>query len=165
MREYTTEAKYVIGENETIITSLQELVQKRPKLVLFTRPKNFEWVNVTTQEFYDEAKGVAKGLIANGVQPGDRVALLSETRYEWNLINTAIWMAGAAVVPIYGSSSSGQIRWIIENSGAVFAFTESREHTDRMKPLLVEKGTENPEGESQLRRVLEINASATDRCR
>lgn len=162
MREYTTEAKYVIGENETIITSLQELVQKRPKLVLFTRPKNFEWVNVTTQEFYDEAKGVAKGLIANGVQPGDRVALLSETRYEWNLINTAIWMAGAAVVPIYGSSSSGQIRWIIENSGAVFAFTESREHTDRMKPLLVEKGTENPEGESQLRRVLEINASATD---
>lgn len=162
MREYTTEAKYVIGEDETIITSLQELVQKRPKLVLFTRPKNFEWVNVTAQEFYDEAKGVAKGLIANGVQPGDRVALLSETRYEWNLINTAIWMAGAAVVPIYGSSSSGQIRWIIENSGAVFAFTESREHTDRMKPLLVEKGTENPEGESQLRRVLEINASATD---
>ena len=96
MREYTTEAKYVIGEDETIITSLQELVQKRPKLVLFTRPKNFEWVNVTAQEFYDEAKGVAKGLIANGVQPGDRVALLSETRYEWNLINTAIWMAGAA---------------------------------------------------------------------
>ena len=51
MREYTTEAKYVIGEDETIITSLQELVQKRPKLVLFTRPKNFEWVNVTAQEF------------------------------------------------------------------------------------------------------------------
>lgn len=162
MREYSSEAKYVIGEKETVITSLRELVQRRPKLVLFTRPKNFEWVNVTAQEFYDEAKGVAKGLIANGIQQGDRVALLSETRYEWNLLNTAIWMAGAAVVPIYGSSSSGQIRWIIENSGAVFAFTESREHTDRMKPLIIEQDTEHPEGESQLRRVLEINASAVD---
>lgn len=162
MREYTSEAKYVIGEKETIITSLRELVQRRPKLVLFTRPKNFEWVNVTAQEFYDEARGVAKGLIANGIEQGDRVALLSETRYEWNLLNTAIWMAGAAVVPIYGSSSSGQIRWIIEDSGAVFAFTESREHTDRIKPLIVKKGTENSEGESQLRRVLEINASAVD---
>lgn len=161
MREYTSEAKYVIGEGETIITSLLELVAKRPKLVLFTRPKNFEWVNVTAQEFYEEAMGVAKGLIANGVQPGDRVALLSETRYEWNLLNTGIWMAGAAVVPIYGSSSSGQIRWIIENSGAVFAFTETREHTDRMKHLVVKDG-EEPEGESQLRRVLEINAAAVD---
>ncbi|MDO5029773.1 MAG: long-chain fatty acid--CoA ligase [Corynebacterium sp.] len=162
MREYTTEAKYVIGEDETIITSLRELVRKRPKLVLFTRPKNFEWVNVTAQEFYDEARAVAKGLIANGIKPGDRVALLSETRYEWNLLNTGIWMAGAAVVPIYGSSSSGQIRWIIENSGAVFAFTESREHTDRMKPLIVKEGGNGSEGESQLRRVLEINASGVD---
>lgn len=162
MREYTSEAKYVIGEDETVITSLRELVQKRPKLVLFTRPKNFEWVNVTAQEFYDEAKAVAKGLIANGIKPGDRVALLSETRYEWNLLNTGIWMAGAAVVPIYGSSSSGQIRWIIENSGAVFAFTESREHTDRMKPLIVKDGENHSEGESQLRRVLEINASGVD---
>ena len=162
MREYTAEAKYVIGEDETIITSLRELVSKRPKLVLFSRPKNFEWVNVTAQEFYDEAKAVAKGLIANGIQPGDRVALLSETRYEWNLLNTGIWMAGAAVVPIYGSSSSGQIRWIVENSGAVFGFTESREHTDRMKPLVVKGEGSGVEGESQLRRVLEINASAVD---
>ncbi len=162
MREYTAEAKYVIGEQETIVTSLRELVNKRPKLVLFSRPKNFEWVNVTAQEFYDEAKAVAKGLIANGIQQGDRVALLSETRYEWSLLNIGIWMAGAAVVPIYGSSSSGQIRWIIENSGAVFGFTESREHTDRMKPLVVGAKGGASEGESQLRRVLEINASAVD---
>ena len=164
MREYSAEAKYVVGEKETIVTAMQELVAKRPKLVMFTRPKNFEWVNVTAQEFHDEAMAVAKGLIANGVQKGDRVALLSETRYEWNLINIAIWMAGATIVPIYGSSSAGQIRWIIEDSGAVFAITESREHTERMKNLIIDDSGHAPLSESptQLRRVLEINASAVD---
>ena len=143
---------------------MQELVAKRPKLVMFTRPKNFEWVNVTAQEFHDEAFAVAKGLIANGVQKGDRVALLSETRYEWNLINIAIWMAGATIVPIYGSSSAGQIRWIIEDSGAVFAITEGRQHTERMKNLIIDNSGHAPLSESptQLRRVLEINAAAVD---
>ncbi len=164
MREYSTEAQYAIGEKETIITALRELVVKRPKLVMFTRPKNFEWVNVTAQEFYDEAVAVAKGLIANGVEKGDRVALLSETRYEWNLINIGVWMAGATVVPIYGSSSAGQIRWIIEDSGAVFAVTEGRQHTERMKNLIVDEGGHAPlsDSPSQLRRVLELNASAVD---
>ena len=152
------------SEKETVVTAMQELVAKRPKLVMFTRPKNFEWVNVTAQEFHDEAFAVAKGLIANGVQKGDRVALLSETRYEWNLINIAIWMAGATIVPIYGSSSAGQIRWIIEDSGAVFAITEGRQHTERMKNLIIDDSGHAPLSESptQLRRVLEINAAAVD---
>ena len=80
MREYSTEAQYVVGEDETVVTAMQELVAKRPKLVMFTRPKNFEWVNVTAKEFHDEAMAVAKGFIANGVEKGDRVAVLSETR-------------------------------------------------------------------------------------
>ena len=164
MREYSTEAQYAVGEKETVVTAMQELVAKRPKLVMFTRPKNFEWVNVTAQEFHDEAFAVAKGLIANGVQKGDRVALLSETRYEWNLINIAIWMAGATIVPIYGSSSAGQIRWIIEDSGAVFAITEGRQHTERMKNLIIDDSGHAPLSESptQLRRMLEINAAAVD---
>ncbi|MBV7295765.1 long-chain fatty acid--CoA ligase [Corynebacterium sp. TAE3-ERU12] len=164
MREYSTEAQYVIGEQETCVTALMELAAKRPKLVLFTRPKNFEWVNVTAEEFVEEVRSVAKGLIANGVEKGDRVALLSETRYEWSLLNFAIWAAGATLVPVYGSSSSDQIRWIIEDSGAVFAITETRGHSDRTKTLVV-----NAEGRplladstSRLRRVLEINSSAVD---
>ena len=162
MREYSAEAKYVIGESETIITSLQDLVKKRPKLVLFTRPKNFEWVNVTAQEFWDEASAVAKGLIANGVQSGDRVALLSETRYEWNLVNIGAWMAGAVVVPIYGSSSTDQIRWIVENSGAVFGVTETRSHTTRMDPLVIGSTDLAEDTESRLTRVLEINSGGVD---
>ncbi|MEJ5920173.1 MULTISPECIES: AMP-dependent synthetase/ligase [unclassified Corynebacterium] len=164
MREYTTEAQFVIGEDETVITSLRDLVTKRPKLVLFSRPKNFEWVNVQVQEFWDEAFAVAKGLIANGVQAGDRVVLLSETRYEWNLLNIGIWMAGATIVPVYGSSSSDQIRWIVEDSGAVFAITEAREHTDKVKLFVVDENGKSAvtETSSKLRRVVEINASAVD---
>ncbi|WP_157109052.1 AMP-dependent synthetase/ligase [Corynebacterium aquilae] len=138
------------------------LAQARPYGVMFTRPANFEWVNVTAKEFVDEVFEVAKGLIANGVQQGDRVALLSETRYEWTLLDFAIWAAGAVVVPIYGSSSLSQVQWIIEDSGAVFAVTETRDHTDLMKHLEIgADGKPALSGSpSQLRRILEINASA-----
>ena len=130
--------------------------------MLFTRPQNFEWVNVTAQEFVDEVFEVAKGLIANGVTQGDRVALLSETRYEWSLLDFAIWAAGAVTVPIYGSSSLSQVEWIIEDSGAVFAVTETPEHTDMVKRLELDAEGRPPlkGSSSKLRRVLEINASA-----
>ncbi|WP_268836566.1 AMP-dependent synthetase/ligase [Corynebacterium argentoratense] len=138
------------------------MAHARPYGVMFTRPKSFEWVNVTAREFADEVFEVAKGLIANGVQKGDRVALLSETRYEWSLLDYAIWAAGAVSVPIYGSSSVSQVRWIIEDSGAVFAITETPDHTDLMKHLeLDSEGNPALKGStSQLRRILEINSSA-----
>ena len=82
MQEYSTPAKYDIGPNDTVLTALLGLVKARPYGVSFTKPQNFEWVNVTTRDFVDEVFEVAKGLIANGVQLGDRIALLSETRYE-----------------------------------------------------------------------------------
>lgn len=160
MREYSTELDYSVGEFETCVTAMMEMAADDPKNLMFTRPVNFEWVEVSSEEFVTEVIDVAKGLIANGVEKGDRVALLSETRYEWTLLNYAIWAAGATLVPIYGSSSSDQIRWIIENSGAVFAITESKDHTERMRPLLLDQ--QNEEGHSALRRVLEINSSAVD---
>lgn len=160
MREYSTELDYSVGEFETCVTAMMEMAADDPKNVMFTRPVNFEWVEVTAEEFVNEVIDVAKGLIANGVEKGDRVGLLSETRYEWTLLNYAIWAAGATVVPIYGSSSSDQIRWIVENSGAVFAITESKDHTERMRPLVLDQQSED--GQSALRRVLEINSSAVD---
>lgn len=162
MQEYTTPAAYEVAENETCLTALLATAQARPFGVLFTRPRSFEWVNVTASEFVEEVFEVAKGLIANGIQQGDRVALLSETRYEWTLLDFAIWAAGAVTVPIYGSSSPSQVQWIIEDSGAAFAITETIEHTDMMKHLeLDNEGNPQLKGStSQLRRVLEINASA-----
>ena len=76
------------------------------------------WADVTAGEFLDEVRAVAKGLIAAGVEAGDRVALISRTRYEWTLFDYAIWFAGAATVPIYETSSAEQIEWILADSGA-----------------------------------------------
>lgn len=162
MQEATTEAQYSVGESDTCLTALMASAKARPYGVLFTRPKNFEWVNVTAAEFIAEVYEVAKGFVANGVEQGDRIALLSETRYEWSVLDFAIWAAGAVSVPIYSSSSLSQIEWIIEDSGAVFAVTETREHTELMKNLVLgEDGKPLLSGsKSQLRRILEINSSA-----
>lgn len=164
LQEYSEPAQYTIGESETCLTALLDQVKARPYGVLFTKPANFEWVNVTAQEFQDEVFAVAKGIIATGVEQGDRVALLANTRYEWAVLDFAIWAAGAASVPIYSSSSLSQVEWIIEDSGAVLAITETPDHTDLMKNLVLgEDGTPALKGSSsQLRRILEINASAFD---
>ena len=76
------------------------------------------WLDVTCSEFLAEVHGVAKGLMAAGVGAGDRVGLMSKTRYEWTLIDFAIWTAGAVTVPIYETSSAEQVQWILSDSGA-----------------------------------------------
>lgn len=164
MQEYGTPADYDVAPQETCLTALLDTVKARPYGVLFTRPANYEWVNVTAQDFIEEVFEVAKGLIHNGVQPGDRVALLSDTRYEWTLLDFAIWAAGAASVPIYGSSSASQIQWIIEDSGAIFAITETRDHTDAMEHLVLGEDGKPAltTSTSQLRRIVEINCGGID---
>ena len=74
-----------------------------------------------------------KGLIAAGVEAGDRVALISRTRYEWTLLDYAIWFAGAVTVPVYETSSADQIEWILADSGARAALVETAEHGSRVK--------------------------------
>ena len=75
-------------------------------------------------QFLDEVRGVAKGLVAAGVRPGDRVALISRTRYEWTLFDYAIWFAGAVGVPVYETSSAEQVGWILRDSGACAVVAE-----------------------------------------
>ncbi len=78
---------------------------------------------------------VAKGLIAAGVEVGDRVGLISKTRYEWTLIDYAIWFAGAVTVPIYETSSAEQIAWILEDSGARAVVAEGPDHLARISEV------------------------------
>src|SRR5688572_17167589 len=87
-----------------------------------------EWRDVTWKEFGAQVAGVAKGLIASGVAAGDRVALQAKTRYEWTVFDYAIWTAGAAVVPIYETSSADQVAWILSDSGATAIVVERDEH-------------------------------------
>jgi long-chain acyl-CoA synthetase len=87
------------------------------------------WHDVTFAQFRSDVVATAKGLIAAGVGPGDRVGLMSKTRYEWTLLDYAIWSAGAVTVPIYETSSAEQVAWILGNSGAVACVTEVPDHT------------------------------------
>lgn len=162
MQEFHTPAEYDIAPGETCLTAMLDTAKRYPHGVMFTRPANYEWVNVTSAEFVAEVYDVARGLVASGVQPGDRVALISATRYEWSLLDFAIWAAGAVSVPVYPSSSLSQMQWIIEDSGAVLAVTETRDHTELISHLVLrEDGTPGLQGSpSRLRRVLEINSSA-----
>ena len=80
---------------------------------------------MTARQFRDEVTALAKGLIAAGIEAGDRVALMSHTRYEWTLIDYAIWTAGAIVVPVYETSSAEQAEWILSDSGARACFVET----------------------------------------
>ncbi|WP_347060692.1 AMP-dependent synthetase/ligase [Blastococcus sp. HT6-30] len=92
------------------------------------RRRDGRWHDVTWAEFAGEVAGVAKGLVAAGVAPGDRVALQAKTRYEWTVFDYAIWTAGAVVVPIYETSSPDQVGWILSDSGATAVIVERDEH-------------------------------------
>ena len=86
------------------------------------------WVGITTAEFLEQVQGVAKGMIAQGVQAGERVGVMSRTRFEWTLVDYAIWYAGCIGVPIYETSSAEQVQWILNDSGAVALFCERQEN-------------------------------------
>ncbi|MFC9554704.1 AMP-dependent synthetase/ligase [Rhodococcus sp. NPDC056960] len=128
MREYASAETVTVSDHENAVLTVFAHAESNPDRVMYSRPESGGWVDVTAKDFGALVTGVAKGLIANGVRPGDRVALLSSTRFEWSLLDYAIWAAGAASVPIYDSSSHDQIRWIIEDSGAVAALVETPAH-------------------------------------
>jgi len=86
------------------------------------------WEPVSAQKFKDQVLASAKGLVAAGIQVGDRVAIMSRTRYEWTILDFAIWAAGAVVVPIYETSSAEQVEWILSDSEAVGLFVETSAH-------------------------------------
>jgi long-chain acyl-CoA synthetase len=100
-----------------------EWAARDPGHPAFSRKASGMWQSVTSEEFASQVTAVAAGLIAAGIRPGDRIALLSATCFEWVVCDFAIWAAGAVTVPVYETSSVGQIRWILSDSGAVAVFT------------------------------------------
>ena len=99
-----------------------------PSSVVLARRVGSQWQDVTAATFLDEVRRVAKGLLASGIEAGDRVGLMSRTRYEWTLCDYAIWFAGGVTVPIYETSSAEQVQWILSDSGAVAAILENDKH-------------------------------------
>ena len=128
MREYSVPPAATIEPTANMTDHLVDALATDPDRVQFRRRAAGGWRPVTLREFMDQALGAAKGLIASGVQPGDRVGLMSRTRYEWTVVDIAILLAGAVTVPIYETSSAEQVRWILGDSGAVAVVVETSEH-------------------------------------
>ncbi|ABM14344.1 MULTISPECIES: AMP-dependent synthetase/ligase [Mycolicibacterium] len=138
MREFSVPATFTVGENDNVVSTVYSHERDDPDHVIFQRLVNGTWVDVTCRQAAEQIRSVASGLIAEGVQPGDRVALLSATRYEWPILDYAILSVGAVTVPIYETSSPEQVRWVLEDSGAVLAFVELEAHALMVKELLNE---------------------------
>ena len=96
--------------------------------MLFSLPSNNGWLPVTTTEFHAQVIALAKGFVAAGIEPGDKIGLICKTRYEWTLIDFAVWFAGAVLVPIYETSSPSQIQWSMSDSGATSILIETPDH-------------------------------------
>ncbi|HCE61037.1 MAG TPA: long-chain fatty acid--CoA ligase [Janibacter terrae] len=99
-----------------------------PQRVAFTIKESGAWRDVTTSQFNHEARALAKGLIAKGLDEGDRLAIMARTRYEWTLLDFATWMAGGVPVPIYETSSPEQVEWITQDAGVRFLVVETAHH-------------------------------------
>jgi long-chain acyl-CoA synthetase len=120
--------------------NLTNLIAERawfePERITMSRPLGEGWQPVTAREVDEEVRATAKGLIAAGVQIGDRVAIMARTRYEWTILDFATWYAGAVVVPIYDTSSAEQIDWILNDSHSVGIIVETPALRDLVQTVL-----------------------------
>ncbi|HSV64824.1 MAG TPA: long-chain fatty acid--CoA ligase [Mycobacteriales bacterium] len=154
MRELTVPRTVTVNDDENLTDMVFEHAAQRPDLKLFSRREGTGWVDVTAAQFAAQVTAVAKGLVAAGVTAGDRVGLLAKTRYEWSLVDWAIWTAGAVTVPIYETSSAEQTQWVLSDSGAVACVVETEEHAATVESVRSSAPT--------LRQVWQLDSGAVD---
>ncbi|MHC2997947.1 AMP-dependent synthetase/ligase [Microbacterium sp. HJ5] len=111
---------------------LVERVKATPNLALFAVPEGDGWRDITATDFQKQVIALAKGFVAAGIEPGDKVGFIARTTYDWTLVDFALFFAGAVMVPVYETSSPSQVGWILTDSGAVACITESADHSARL---------------------------------
>lgn len=126
--EFTEPGPAAVPDSGNMTDHVVDNARVHPDRVVISLPQRGEWTPLTSQQFLDDVIALAKGIIANGVQPGERVGIMSRNRYEWTLVDYATWFAGTVNVPIYETSSAEQVQWILSDSGAVAVFLESHRH-------------------------------------
>ena len=114
-----------VAPDDHVLRPLLERSQREPEAKIASYREGDRFVDISVRAFVDRVRCVARGLIASGVEPGDRVALMSHTRLEWLMLDFGILAVGGVTVPIYDTSSTEQIRWILVDSGAVLAVVET----------------------------------------
>lgn len=154
LREFAVPPVTEIPDSANLTDHLVTGVREDPDLVQFRRRVDGVWQDVTRRTFVEEVTAVAKGFMAAGVAPGDRVAVMSRTRYEWTVVDFAILFSGAVTVPIYETSSADQVRWILTDSEAVAIVVEDPDLQDLVENL----GRDL----SHLRHVWQIEAGGLD---
>jgi long-chain acyl-CoA synthetase len=132
VREYSSPLNVEVATTGNLTDDMVANAAEAPNSVAFSRRRGADWEDVTAAGFLDEVRAVAKGLVAAGIEVGDRVALISKTRYEWTLVDYAIWFAGAVTVPVYETSAAEQIEWVLGDSGARAVIAEGPAHTARI---------------------------------
>jgi long-chain acyl-CoA synthetase len=125
MQEYTSPGEITVLPEENLTTALWEAARTSPSRPAVAHRVGDTFEEWSTERFVDEIRGVAKGLMALGVEKGQSIAVYAPTRIEWSVIDFAIWAAGGVTVPIYETSSPEQIEWIVQDSGAVAIFIAS----------------------------------------
>lgn len=132
MIQFDTPAVVPADPDANVTDLLVQRVAATPDSVLFSLPTaDGGWSPVTTREFHEQVLALAKGLVAAGIQPGDKIGLMCKTRYEWTLIDFATWFAGAVLVPIYETSSPTQVKWNLSDSDAIAVIVETPDHFAR----------------------------------
>ena len=124
--------------NANITDLLVERVKATPSLALFSVPEGDGWRDITAAAFQRDVIALAKGFVAAGIEPGDKVAFIARTTYEWTLVDFALFFAGAVMVPVYETSSAAQISWILSDSGAIAVLSETAEHAARVDEIRAE---------------------------
>ncbi|MGH3980164.1 MAG: AMP-dependent synthetase/ligase [Pseudonocardiaceae bacterium] len=135
MREFSMPATVTVADEENLTDVVWANAERFAGSISFRRRIDGGWVDVTAKDFAAQLTAVTRGLIASGVDRGDRVALLSKTRYEWTLLDYAIWAAGGVTVPIYETSSPEQVEWILSDSGATAVIVEASAHRETVRSL------------------------------
>jgi len=130
MQEFSVSVAYVVKPEDNVTDDVFANAENWPDSVGLKLRVNGAWTPVTWREFAGQVRDVAAGFIAAGIQPGDRVGLMSRTRFEWTLLDYAILTAGGVTVPIYPTSSLEQVEWILGDSGAVAVVVETGDHAE-----------------------------------
>lgn len=141
MREFSVPPLVVVPPETNITDLVLRQAAKAGNPALFSRrDASGSWQDISATDFVADVRALAKGLMASGVGAGDRVGIMSRTRYEWSLVDFAIWFAGAVSVPIYETSSPSQVAWNLGDSGAVAAFGEAAHHEDIIRQAVTAEG-------------------------
>ena len=135
MNEISVPALVEVPANGNLTQYISERASLEPNRITMSRPLGDGWQPVTAREVEQEIRAVAKGLVASGINVGDRVAIMARTRYEWTILDFAIWYAGGCVVPIYETSSAEQIDWILNDSGSVGIIAETPTHRELVETV------------------------------